>query len=224
MAESLLLVFVSLCPLFSVASVTGEPEVIGSHEPVKVVVGDDAILPCHLEPPFDVQTLTVEWRCNETLVHIYRHRRNDAALQNENYRGRTSLFLEEMTGGNISLKLTNVSERDEGNYTCYVPKLQSQVRRDNVTLIVEPVDKSTRGNQTDDQQDDQGGDGGGDEDPGISNGVIAAIGITIAFVIGIGIGILIVKRKKISSTLRRENNHQETSPESIQLNDEQNTS
>lgn len=114
----------------------GESDVIGSHIPVKAVVGDHVILPCHLEPPFDVKTLTVEWKRNKTHVHTYRHRKDDPSIQAENFKGRTSLFREEMTRGNISLKLTNVSELDAGNYTCHVPKLHSQVKRGNVTLIV----------------------------------------------------------------------------------------
>ncbi|XP_043954851.1 uncharacterized protein LOC122821060 isoform X2 [Gambusia affinis] len=52
------------------------------------------------------------------------------------YQNRTSMFHDEFKKGNISLKLTNVSKEDGGNYTCFVPKLQSQVRKGNVTLYV----------------------------------------------------------------------------------------
>ncbi|XP_076581124.1 butyrophilin subfamily 3 member A2-like [Chaetodon auriga] len=230
MAESLLLVFVSSCLLVSVASVAGESDVIGSHEPVKVVVGDDAILPCHLEPPFDVHNLTVEWRCSETLVHIYRHEGDGADLQGENYKGRTSLFLEEMTRGNISLKLTNVSERDAGKYTCHIPELVSQVRRGDVTLIVEPVDKSTGGNQTDDQQDDQGGDGGGGEEAGVNIAVIIiviAISVAIALIIRNAVSRMLLLRRERERRRRQRMERErrlEPRPDSVQLNDEQNTS
>ncbi len=113
-----------------------ESDVIGSHEPVKVTVGDDTILPCHLEPPFDVNNLTVEWKRNGKEVHVYRSRDDDLVNQDKNFKDRTSLFHDEMSRGNISLKLTNVTELDAGNYTCHVPKLDSQVRRGNVILIV----------------------------------------------------------------------------------------
>ena len=110
----------------------GQSDVIGSDRPVKALVSDDIILPCHLEPPLDVTTLSVEWRRGPVLVHVYRNRGDDPVSQDQNFKGRTSLFQDEMTRGNISLKLTDVTEQDAGNYTCSVPKLQ----RSSVTLVV----------------------------------------------------------------------------------------
>uniref|UniRef100_A0A671TPQ2 Ig-like domain-containing protein n=1 Tax=Sparus aurata TaxID=8175 RepID=A0A671TPQ2_SPAAU len=112
----------------------GQSAVIGSDQPVKVLVSDDIILPCHLEPPLDVTTLSVEWRRGPALVHVYRNRRDDPVSQDQNFKGRTSLFQDEITRGNISLKMTNITEQDAGNYTCSVPKLQ----RSSITLVVEP--------------------------------------------------------------------------------------
>uniref|UniRef100_A0A671TRA3 Ig-like domain-containing protein n=1 Tax=Sparus aurata TaxID=8175 RepID=A0A671TRA3_SPAAU len=114
--------------------IVGQSDVIGSHQPVKVLVSNDIILPCHLEPPLDVTTLSVEWRRGPALVHVYRNRRDDPVSQDQNFKGRTSLFQDEMTRGNISLKLTDVTEQDAGNYTCSVPKLH----KSSVTLVVEP--------------------------------------------------------------------------------------
>uniref|UniRef100_A0A671TS64 Ig-like domain-containing protein n=1 Tax=Sparus aurata TaxID=8175 RepID=A0A671TS64_SPAAU len=90
--------------------IVGQSDVIGSDQPVKVLVSDDIILPCHLEPPLDVTTLSVEWRRGPALVHVYRNRRDDPVSQDQNFKGRTSLFQDEMTRGNISLKLTDVTE------------------------------------------------------------------------------------------------------------------
>ncbi|XP_030286027.1 myelin-oligodendrocyte glycoprotein-like [Sparus aurata] len=114
--------------------IVGQSAVIGSDQPVKVLVSDDIILPCHLEPPLDVTTLSVEWRRGPALVHVYRNRRDDPVSQDQNFKGRTSLFQDEITRGNISLKMTNITEQDAGNYTCSVPKLQ----RSSITLVVEP--------------------------------------------------------------------------------------
>ncbi|XP_050923305.1 butyrophilin subfamily 3 member A2 isoform X2 [Lates calcarifer] len=113
---------------------TEQPKVIGST--VKAAVGEDVILPCHLDPPFNVTNLTVEWKFTGNLVHLYRSREDDLTDQHLNFKNRTSLFKDEMVKGNISLKLTNVTENDAGNYTCNVPKLESQVKRDIVTLTV----------------------------------------------------------------------------------------
>ncbi|XP_033182426.1 CD276 antigen-like [Anabas testudineus] len=119
--------------------------VTGSHEPVQAVVGEDVILSCHLEPPFNVTTFTVDWTFNGDLtVHVYRSQRDDPDALHEKFKHRTSLFLDELHNGNISLKLTNVSETDEGNYTCFVPRLESQVKTGMVTLIVDPVKKKDK--------------------------------------------------------------------------------
>uniref|UniRef100_A0A8P4K242 Ig-like domain-containing protein n=1 Tax=Dicentrarchus labrax TaxID=13489 RepID=A0A8P4K242_DICLA len=123
--------------LFTCLCVThGQSDVIGSDKPVTVTVGDNAILPCYLEPPFDVRTLTVEWTRDGRFVLVSRHGEDYLDLQDENFRGRTSLFHEERIRGNISLKLTNVTELDAGSYTCFVPRLQSQVRRGFINLTV----------------------------------------------------------------------------------------
>uniref|UniRef100_A0A3Q0RSR9 Ig-like domain-containing protein n=1 Tax=Amphilophus citrinellus TaxID=61819 RepID=A0A3Q0RSR9_AMPCI len=130
-----LYIFIPLFPCFDSTFVSaGESDVIGSDEPVKANVGQEVILPCHLEPPFNVSTLTVEWKRNNTFVHLYRSRKDDPTSQDNQFKGRTSLFPEEMKKGNISLLLRNVSQADEGLYICHVPKLHSQVRKGNITL------------------------------------------------------------------------------------------
>lgn len=120
----------------------GLSNVTVSQKTIKFVVGEDAILGCHLEPPLNATTLGVRWlqevvwKRNGAIVHIYRAMADHPLDQDENFRGRTSLFRDEMARGNISLKLTNVTKRDEGNYTCHVPSLKSKIRKGNVTLIV----------------------------------------------------------------------------------------
>ncbi len=114
----------------------GAPEVMGSRQPVQAFVGQDAILPCQVSPPIDVSGLTVEWKVNKTLVHVYRNRRDDPKLQHKVFRDRTALFHKEMTRGNLSLKLSSVNKSDAGNYSCFVPKLEGEVNRGYTTLIV----------------------------------------------------------------------------------------
>uniref|UniRef100_A0A3Q1JW97 Ig-like domain-containing protein n=1 Tax=Anabas testudineus TaxID=64144 RepID=A0A3Q1JW97_ANATE len=131
----LLTTFVLLFDINAVKNSRGF-EVVGSREPVRAEVGDDVVLPCHVRPEFDVTRQTVEWKRERTVVHMFKSRDDNPDTQDLKFRGRTSLFRDKMTQGNISLKLTNVSEADAGNYTCYVPKMESQLNRDNVTLIV----------------------------------------------------------------------------------------
>ncbi|XP_041841780.1 uncharacterized protein LOC121640156 [Melanotaenia boesemani] len=119
----------------------GESEVIGSPEPVTAESGQDVVLPCYLDPPFDVTSLTVEWRWNKATVHRYRNLKDNENAQDQRFKGRTSLFHDEMHHGNISLKLRNVFEEDAGNYTCFVPGLNCQVKKGNIALNVELKDE-----------------------------------------------------------------------------------
>ncbi|XP_051251022.1 CD276 antigen isoform X6 [Dicentrarchus labrax] len=167
----------------------GESDVIGSDKPVTVTVGDNVILPFHLEPPFDVRSLTVVWTCDGQYVHVYRSRMDDPGSQDKNFRGRTSVFHEEMIRGNISLKLTRVTELDAGSYTCSVPKLQSQVRRGFINLIVEPM-----GGQTDDTS----------RGTGNNTGVIIGIFVVVIAVV-VAVAVLWMKRRKITTDCARPN-------------------
>nr|XP_024654821.1 CD276 antigen-like [Maylandia zebra] len=122
----------------------GEVVVIGSNLPIIAAPGDDVILPCHLEPTFDVQGLTVEWSKpnlkpdpSDEYVHLYRHGKEVPDMKMASYFRRTELFMDDMKHGNISLKILNVSEEDNGRYRCFIPKLQSRVKAAVVELVVD---------------------------------------------------------------------------------------
>ncbi|CAI5686030.1 unnamed protein product [Oreochromis niloticus] len=138
-----------LCSAFSVWTlVGGEVLVIGSNLPIIAAPGDDVILPCHLVPMFDVQGLTVEWSKPDLkpdpsdrlsrveYVHLYRDRKEVPDMKMASYFRRTELFMDDMKHGNISLKILNVSEEDNGRYRCFIPKLQSRVKSAIVELVV----------------------------------------------------------------------------------------
>uniref|UniRef100_A0A8K9XLU6 Ig-like domain-containing protein n=1 Tax=Oncorhynchus mykiss TaxID=8022 RepID=A0A8K9XLU6_ONCMY len=113
-----------LCSLIisSTASDTGV-------QPIVALVGDDVILPCTLRHTVSAVHQSVEWQrpdLNPKEVHLYRDEKDDLVLQNPVFRGRTSLFKEELENGNTSLKLTRVKLSDAGNYTCYIPLLDHQ--------------------------------------------------------------------------------------------------
>ncbi|XP_030608889.1 butyrophilin-like protein 2 [Archocentrus centrarchus] len=125
--------------------VQGKSAVIGPLQPIVATVGDDIILPRYLYPSADASDMTVEWTrpdLESRLVHVWPER---AELQNPSYKGRTSLFTDELKHGNISLKISKIKLSDEGTYRCFIPDLQ---RDSAVRLVVgaasSPVAKMNR--------------------------------------------------------------------------------
>ncbi|XP_030285724.1 myelin-oligodendrocyte glycoprotein-like [Sparus aurata] len=131
-------------------SAEGQPRVIGSPRPIVVALGNDVILPCHIEPLFNVEGLTVEWSKPDLkpdpsdplsrveYVHLYRDRREDPDMKIQSYEMRTELFTDKLKYGNVSLKIMNVTLEDRGRYRCYIPKLKSDIKESVVELFVEP--------------------------------------------------------------------------------------
>ncbi|CAK6973335.1 myelin-oligodendrocyte glycoprotein-like [Scomber scombrus] len=142
-----IMVFSIVCVVNCTGGYEKDTRVQCPHQPLIAVDGQDVILPCYVEPPINVITLTTEWSLNATLVHVYRNRNDDISLQDEEFRGRTSLFHERMESGNISLKISAVKKTDAGNYSCFLPKLHSDLKRGYITLVVE--DKEKHGSPTD---------------------------------------------------------------------------
>ncbi|XP_013873729.1 myelin-oligodendrocyte glycoprotein [Austrofundulus limnaeus] len=140
-------------------SAAGPFQVIGSPLPIVVAPGDDIILPCHVEPPCDVVDLTVEWSKPELrtdpndrlrrakYVHLYRDNREVPDMKMSSYVGRTSLFVDDLKQGNISLRVTNVTQEDEGQYRCFIPKLKG-IQSSVVQLIVEQNFDQTASTET----------------------------------------------------------------------------
>ncbi|XP_031647533.1 butyrophilin subfamily 1 member A1-like isoform X4 [Oncorhynchus kisutch] len=114
-----------LCLLIIISSTASSP----GGQPIVALVGDDVILPCTLRHTVSAVYQSVEWQRPDLKpkeVHLYRDEKDDLVLQNPVFRGRTSLFKEELENGNTSLKLIRVKLSDAGNYTCYIPLLNHQ--------------------------------------------------------------------------------------------------
>ncbi|KAL0970748.1 hypothetical protein UPYG_G00246750 [Umbra pygmaea] len=125
----MLVICLVLAIFFPVYEADFTGKVFGQTEPVVCLVGEDVILPCTLRN--NVSTVNavkeaVEWQkmdLTQKDVHFYTDSRDSNMDQIPSYRGRTSLFKEELRKGNISLKLTSVKLSDAGEYSCSVPSL-----------------------------------------------------------------------------------------------------
>ncbi|XP_044039901.1 selection and upkeep of intraepithelial T-cells protein 5-like isoform X7 [Siniperca chuatsi] len=127
---------VLLFHLLLIHSCRGQYEVIGPPQPIVAGVGDDIILPCHLKPAVDVTSEILEWKrsdLNPIFVHVRRAGQDLEKIRNPSYKGRTSLFTDELKHGNISLKLSKVQLSDKGTYECYMPVHDKQ---SSVELVV----------------------------------------------------------------------------------------
>ncbi|XP_076134506.1 butyrophilin-like protein 10 [Alosa pseudoharengus] len=73
----------------------------------------------------NAENMTVRWRRLErpdqsSFVHLYQDGRDQHDKQIQSYKGRTSLFKDELQKGNASLKLSSVQVSDEGDYKCII--------------------------------------------------------------------------------------------------------
>ncbi|KAK3546059.1 hypothetical protein QTP70_019982, partial [Hemibagrus guttatus] len=98
-------------------------KVVGPEAPLVAVTGEDLVLPCFIKPNTNALDMTVEWLkvdLGVLLVHSYRDHEDKNENQAQSYKGRTSLFKEELQKGNTSLKLSALRVSDAGEYKCLV--------------------------------------------------------------------------------------------------------
>uniref|UniRef100_A0A3B4U6L3 Ig-like domain-containing protein n=1 Tax=Seriola dumerili TaxID=41447 RepID=A0A3B4U6L3_SERDU len=105
----------------------GEFQVVGPSQPIVALVGDDVILPCHVQPAADVVSQSVEWGrldLEPKFVHVWHQGQNFMVNQHSSYKGRTSLSTEKLMQGDLSLKLSAVKHSDNGRYRCLMSCLK----------------------------------------------------------------------------------------------------
>lgn len=86
------------------------------------VLNESCILPCRFTTGDDT---VIHWMQEETRVHSYYHNEDQLTLQNQRFKGRTSLFKDQISRGNASLQLTGVEVQDQGIYKCYTSTITS---------------------------------------------------------------------------------------------------
>ncbi|XP_073331763.1 butyrophilin subfamily 3 member A3-like [Pagrus major] len=114
----------------------GQSQVVGPSQPIVVTAGDDIILPCQIEPAVDASDMTVEWTrpdLNPRFVHVWRDGVELESKKHPSYNGRTSVSVNKLRCGDISLKLSKARLSDSGKYRCFIPTLG---RESTVQLVV----------------------------------------------------------------------------------------
>ncbi|XP_048061590.1 CD276 antigen-like [Megalobrama amblycephala] len=140
------------------ASCFSEFEITVPRDPVTGFYGEALILPCTFPvDSWDLSSTVITWQRGLDVAHSFYYSRDQLDRQNPHYVNRTSLFIQEMAGGNASLKLDRVTLQDSGVYTCSIstntgsqkksfrvniaafysePRLQFSMLTDGVNLLV----------------------------------------------------------------------------------------
>ncbi|XP_031424493.2 uncharacterized protein LOC105888981, partial [Clupea harengus] len=107
--------------------------------PLVAQLGGSVLLPCSVETPLPLEELEVEWRRtdSESLVHLFQEGEVRPESQNYTYRGRAHFFTVDMSKGNYSLLLNNVSREDAGIYSC---KVYTENEAHKITVDLEGVE------------------------------------------------------------------------------------
>uniref|UniRef100_H3ACT4 Ig-like domain-containing protein n=1 Tax=Latimeria chalumnae TaxID=7897 RepID=H3ACT4_LATCH len=116
---------------------------ITSTTPVLTYVGSDAIIPCQLTPKHMPVDMEVQWLKYDDdiikLVHVHKTSSVPAKAWSNEYMNRTILFTEELTSGNVSLKILSVQLSDKGKYKCLV---KSRCAFDEIEIILQVTGKA----------------------------------------------------------------------------------
>ncbi|MCJ8748825.1 hypothetical protein PDJAM_G00169100 [Pangasius djambal] len=88
-----------------------------SSQDKRVQLGSAATFSCHLSPEISAVDMEIRWFKGTDCVCVYKNRQ---LIQGRGYKGRVSLFTQELDKGNTSLQLRESRESDIGHYLCQV--------------------------------------------------------------------------------------------------------
>ncbi|XP_056155748.1 HERV-H LTR-associating protein 2 [Lampris incognitus] len=94
---------------------------------VTCVYQKSCVLPCTFPPAGEELIHWILLEKEEIFVHSYYNTQDQLQYQNQRYRQRTSVFHDQIPGGNASLRLTTVTLQDEGRYRCYTSTVKGNM-------------------------------------------------------------------------------------------------
>ncbi|NXD35663.1 BTNLA protein, partial [Copsychus sechellarum] len=99
-------------------------------------VGETVVLPCTTSPPGEPNKSMLYWQINTTkVVHFSKNGQDSPEYQDKNFKGRTSLFPDQMKYGNFSLKLSNVTLEDNATYSCIYKQTESHQKEESTIKL-----------------------------------------------------------------------------------------
>ncbi|XP_055026565.2 uncharacterized protein [Misgurnus anguillicaudatus] len=109
----------------------------GPSHPLVAQLGRSLILPCYVETPLALDELEVEWKRTDEqiLVHLFQNGEVRPESQYQSYRGRVHFVSDQISKGNFSIVLENITVADTGIYECVVyshkdvGKISAQIQR-----------------------------------------------------------------------------------------------
>nr|XP_008302838.1 PREDICTED: butyrophilin subfamily 1 member A1-like [Stegastes partitus] len=126
--------------MFSYSGEAADQQVLAT-----IGIPGDVTLPCHVQPATDATDEMLEWSrpdLNPRFVHVRRDGEDHLVDQNPSYAGRTSVSVDGLKQGNVSLRLSRLRLSDEGTYRCFSPQSNTDSR---VQLVVASLIEITTG-------------------------------------------------------------------------------
>ncbi|XP_029414280.1 myelin-oligodendrocyte glycoprotein-like [Nannospalax galili] len=98
--------------------------VVGPSEPIVVMLGADAVLPCYVDPAMSVENMELRWYRSQfsEAVYMYQDGMEQTGQQLEDFKRRTELVKDRMSEGRVAVKIYHVRVSDNGMYRCFFRK------------------------------------------------------------------------------------------------------
>uniref|UniRef100_A0A665X5T0 Ig-like domain-containing protein n=1 Tax=Echeneis naucrates TaxID=173247 RepID=A0A665X5T0_ECHNA len=96
---------------------------VGNTE-VSCVFMESCILPCSFQGGTDVVIHWIHVTAGDVQIHSYYYNTDQLAHQDQHFKGRTSMFKDQISRGNASLQLAEVKIQDQGRYKCYTSTIR----------------------------------------------------------------------------------------------------
>ncbi|XP_045903723.1 selection and upkeep of intraepithelial T-cells protein 7-like [Micropterus dolomieu] len=145
MMKAALVAFSSLCYFVGLLAENGKPRAICPNPTIEAVEGATVTLQCYLNPPHSVVDYALDWTRDDLNkgVYSYRGKQENPNDWMDQYKGRSTLHLEDLSRGILTLQISSVQLADSGPYKCFISRLLTSCVV-NVTVVHQSKKNTTR--------------------------------------------------------------------------------